>query len=337
MSLGGNHGAMRKRGGRTWCRHALLGGLMAALAMTQPTFASQPDRSVQGRADGVSAGQRVSRIGFRLALANLSECGSRAMQLGATFHDLASYPADARPIIAQHYGLGWGFGVLDVVPQGGAARSGLRRGDEIVALDGIGVTELGRDDVGNRAIADRVTRFSQLVSAALARGPARVGILRDGMSLEFAIVGDPGCEGDFVETDDRNVDAWSDGVNIAVSSGLVTLVGSDDALAFVLAHEMAHNLRHHVERLRGHSKLFAELGIGNAAFQRTELEADRLALRLVCRAGFDPWAAKSALEAAARWGVGGTTHPTLSKRLTAIDDALKSLDCRITRPGPRNQ
>jgi predicted Zn-dependent protease len=118
----------------------------------------------------------------------------------------------------------------------------------------------------------------------------------------------------------------SEGVNafaapagfILVSRGLIDLLESEDELAFVLAHEVAHVMRKHhynvVQRQRLVEKAAKDLqeleqsdlvgklsslsgqmyarGLDKAA----EFEADRLGVELMTRAGYDPAAAISVLE-----------------------------------------
>ena len=69
---------------------------------------------------------------------------------------------------------------------------------------------------------------------------------------------------------------------------------SDDELAFLVGHEMSHNILGHRARLdeegvgRG---VFSAYGKNAAAIRRTEEEADYLGLYLVASAGYDPAAA----------------------------------------------
>jgi len=147
------------------------------------------------------------------------------------------------------------------------------------------------------------------------------------------------------------VNAWSmPGGKIAVYSGLIDKVKpSDDELAAVLGHEIAHALREHsreqmsqqlVEQI-GIGVLGAGLGLSDVTQQlsgmllkvgfelphsRTdETEADRVGLELAARSGFDPHAAVTLwqkMEQVAGAGGGGGTiqkflsdHPPTEQRL----------------------
>jgi predicted Zn-dependent protease len=75
-----------------------------------------------------------------------------------------------------------------------------------------------------------------------------------------------------------------------MTTRLLSFVRSDDELALVLAHEMAHNILGHPARLRalnvprGPSR---SLGKSGRHVWQTEEEADRLAVKLLAAAGYD--------------------------------------------------
>lgn len=142
------------------------------------------------------------------------------------------------------------------------------------------------------------------------------------------------------------VNAWCmPGGKIAVYTGLIEkLQISDDELAAVMGHEMAHALREHA-RERASEQAVAELGIsilsavagagetgqkgmeyaymgllGLPNSRRHETEADRIGVELAARAGYDPRAAITLWEKMARMGGSEplkflSTHPSSEDRL----------------------
>lgn len=144
----------------------------------------------------------------------------------------------------------------------------------------------------------------------------------------------------------NDVNAWCmPGGKIAVYSGLIdTLKPSDDELAAVMGHEMAHALREHSREQASQQAIqslgvqlgAALLGVGGLGQQLTqtlldvtfnlphsrtdESEADRIGVELAARAGFDPRAAVRLWEKMAR--IGGSrppqwlaTHPDPANRM----------------------
>lgn len=162
----------------------------------------------------------------------------------------------------------------------------------------------------------------------------------------------------FAIVDDKDVNAFSlPGGYVFVNTGLVDKTASDDELAAVMAHEIAHiTARHAVKRYEG--ALGAQLaqlatlatrqgaairGVGVAtqsaqlAYARQEeLEADRIGVRYLKAAGFDPKAMLALLEKVHELDQENThylptgvvrphyamTHPYVAERLRAVKEAL---------------
>ncbi|QNA86767.1 M48 family metalloprotease [Sphingomonas sp. So64.6b] len=112
----------------------------------------------------------------------------------------------------------------------------------------------------------------------------------------------------------------ADGIYAQVSSDLAALAETDDELAAVLAHELAHNILHHRLRLDGLSVsrgLLASFGRNARLIRQTEIEADRLSIYLLSRAGFDAEKGMVIWERLGRRasGLRDTTHPQWRERL----------------------
>ncbi len=151
----------------------------------------------------------------------------------------------------------------------------------------------------------------------------------------------------------NDLNAWCmPGGKMAVYTGLIDkLALTDDELAAVMGHEIAHALREHGREKVGQAAgvdLAATIGgvigayygvdasigksvlgaAGELAFMRPnsrgmEQEADRIGVELAARAGFDPHAAISLWEKMARASGSGTpqwlsTHPSHESRLSDL-------------------
>jgi len=146
------------------------------------------------------------------------------------------------------------------------------------------------------------------------------------------------------------LNAWCmPGGKIAVYSGLIDkLKLTDDELAAIMGHEIAHALREHArERISQQAATSAVVGIGAAALglgqvgadigsllaqvtftlpnSRThETEADRIGIELAARAGYDPRAAVSVWQKMAKASEGGppqflSTHPSPESRIKDLE------------------
>lgn len=143
-----------------------------------------------------------------------------------------------------------------------------------------------------------------------------------------------------------SVNAWTDGSGVWITRGMVRFVRSDDELALVLAHEIAHAARGHMNYLRAKQALGLALGIpaaifgGQAASQLAlllveaatkkfdrdqEREADLFGITWAHRAGFDMTQAKEIFRRMAieipESMEGGflSSHPPTSERLLAME------------------
>jgi predicted Zn-dependent protease len=136
----------------------------------------------------------------------------------------------------------------------------------------------------------------------------------------------PGCGGEFSLAAGQSLSAWSDGSHVVVSRGMVKFAKTDDELAFVVAHEMAHNMLRHAEQLHGVPTGFASnFGSHAARIKRTEIEADSLAVVLMQRAGYDPDMAITFLKRAGkrRWWGFSTTHPGTGQRIKIVQQSIR--------------
>lgn len=140
------------------------------------------------------------------------------------------------------------------------------------------------------------------------------------------------------------------GGKVGVFSGLFDMVKSEDELASVIAHEIAHvTARHTHERMSQVGIAKAGSGVSSiftgglsglvldptltgqlAAWDRAkEAEADRIGIMYMARAGYDPHAAISVMEKMAEMDGGAgsgqpwnSTHPSSQERLDALHSYL---------------
>lgn len=117
------------------------------------------------------------------------------------------------------------------------------------------------------------------------------------------------CVRDILIVETSSYNAWARSGRIFITRRLVE-VSSEDELAYVIAHELAHVVL-------GHS--------GSSI--RNEIAADYLAARIMRRSGFDVSAAKTVLARLQTRRILGfpfslLTHPPSSRRLRAIDQAV---------------
>ncbi len=152
--------------------------------------------------------------------------------------------------------------------------------------------------------------------------------------------------------DDATVNAFClPGGKMAVFTGILPVTRDETGLAVVMGHEIAHALaRHGTERVSQHMVIEGGLVLAGEASgraaqyapvagalidlawhmpwgRRQELEADRIGLVLMARAGYDPREAVGFWERMAELGGGGgpswlSTHPSSQERIRQIQNLL---------------
>lgn len=301
-----------------------------------PLWAANPSPSGDGAASeklllGLrSLDQKVATVGYRLATANVGLCPRTAPLGGIVVHDLSEYGPDFREAAAKAFGLESGPGVLAVAADSAAARAGVEPNDILETIDGAPVIATAHDtDSSSFDAADRLTTR---LESAFSDGIAVLRLSRNGHPLTFAIHGVPGCAYRFQVKPSDELNAKADGEYVQVTSGLVAYARDDAELAAVLAHELAHNILRHRERLdeAGVSRgLFKSLGRNARLIRETEEEADRLSVYLLDRAGYPAEAAPRFWERFGReHGLGifaSATHPRWKQRVAALKTEILRL------------
>jgi len=171
------------------------------------------------------------------------------------------------------------------------------------------------------ALQDRVADIGQRIVDAEAGGAMRVSVT-------------------LLDSDRVNAAALPDG-RIMVTRGLLALARSEAELASVLAHEVGHVVAGHAGQRAARPAGMAGAP-GRAAFDRAqELEADRIGISGMARAGYDPAAAVAFLARLDAWHrldaalagrpglalavANGGDHPEIADRLAAARARVAAL------------
>lgn len=226
----------------------------------------------------------VAQVGYRLATANVAMCPKQVRASGLLLHARDQYEGAYRDETAAIFALGEGVEVAAVAPASPNAASGIAASDEIVTIEGKPLPAIAKGYV-------RIAATLDMLDAALADGAARL-TLGDGRTV--LLVGVPACASRFQTSVERGTNAAADGRTVEIGTGMMARFRDDDELAAILAHELAHNILGHRDRLdaAGVSRgLLGRFGKDAARVRATEIEADRLSVRLLARAGYRPEAA----------------------------------------------
>ncbi len=225
---------------------------------------------------------RLATTGYRLAFANSAFCENKERNPGWVIHDVAQYSNMELAFAA--FAFEAPVAIAAVVPSGPAARAGIASGDGLIAIADESLD--WSDEAEGQPTYRRVMAVKALANRSLsASGKLPVVLSRKHQNIVKTIEPPLVCASDFQVDTNNKLDAGANGSIVRVTSAMVSYVADDDELAAVVAHEMAHNLLGHRQKLSGVKRGKAKAILG------TEIEADRLSVWLMANAGYDPLAA----------------------------------------------
>lgn len=239
---------------------------------------------------------RLAAIGDRILLANAALCPATMPITGMVLHSADQYdPGTAAALFAQGP-----LAIAAIVPGSAADRAGLKAGDALLAINGEAASAPGADagapsaDAGAPLRPDagaplRDALFWQIAAHDPAT-PLALEVQRDGQRQPIVLDPAPGCRVLVEVITGGGLVGRSDGQVIQISHDLARLL-DDDGLAVIFAHELAHGVLLHRQRLEaaGVKKgLAGEFGRNQRRNRTAEVEADRLTPHLLANAGYDP-------------------------------------------------
>jgi hypothetical protein len=268
---------------------AAMGAVSAAPATeAAPAPAPAPDIAAVLAALRIED-MRLATIGERLTVANAALCTEHVARTGLQIHDLSQYAPGARAEALRVFGFEAPIAVEGVVAGSAAAAAGVEANDAIVRVNGE-VLEAGPADTGRAESTERAIAAEKRIADAGKSGVIHLDLLRHGKAVAVTLTPRTGCPSRFEVTVRDTYDARADGSIVQISTKMIEAIDNEDELAFVIAHELAHNLLRHRARLddAGVSRgLFESLGPGVGFIRRSEIEADMLGIALAANAGYD--------------------------------------------------
>lgn len=255
--------------------------LAAALLLASPAVAASSLRAELQELAALDT--RVQTAGWRLARGNAAYCREVAPGIGLQLFDAASFADPQRTRDA--LGLPGDIAVGAVAADGPAADVGLAAHAPLSGVAGQPTASLPAAKPGDYA---RLAGLHDRLDAELLQTGRASLALADGAPV--VVAGEPVCVTRF-EMLTKGARAAADGRRVVIGRKLVEEL-PDELLAAALAHELAHNLLGHRERLNASGRSWGKV-------KATEREADRLMPWLLANAGYDPRAAVRFFEA---WG-----------------------------------
>lgn len=255
--------------------------------------------------------ERLYRVAAPMLINNAELCKNQARNLlGFTARNRYWYPGDYNEGAVVAFGMGERLQVTGVLAGSGAARAGLRRGDNLISAGGKQLP------TGPNASSSAGAVFGPLV-ASQARLPMLIE--RESVQRELTVPVTRACAFQIEVGSADNVNSYADGGRILVTRGMIEFTKSDAELAVVLAKGMAHNILNHASLTRSTGTIGSVIDnlarvrpdtsmlIGSAGIKampaEMDLAAEKLSMQLLTRGGY------SADAAAPFWRRLASTYP----------------------------
>lgn len=276
----------------------------------------------------------MARLGQRLAIANASLCDRQEPSLGLLLHTPDQYARPVRAAAIQHFRFDGPIGIEAVIEGSPAAAAGIQADD---ALMGVGQIRFAATAPDAEATTAALAEAARQITALPVDRPLTLHLRRGGRDQERIVDPVPACRTRFEVVLGPDFLAQADGEVVQIGSRF--FADYPDWVAAPIAHELAHNILRHRERLEAKGVdygLLSGMGRNVGYFRQTELEADILSVSLLANAGFDPAIALlfwRAFGPAHDGGIRSRSHPAWKDRVRVIEKAIADLGPeRLHRP-----
>lgn len=297
----------------------------------------------------VSEEDRLQRVAWPILSANAPLCEDDVRTaFGFVVWNSDTVANEYKSVARTNYGLSELVSVRSVAPDSPGARAGLHPGDEIVQVRGQAAPQ------GRQAPA----RFVDGLKSVGVGEHVALGVRRQGKLVAVDLSPTEYCDYRVVLQDSSQINAYADGNNIMVTRGMMRFVESDEELALVIAHELAHNAMGHLDAREQNAVVggiggilvdllfaaggydtggaFTEAGVDAGAQSYSvefEQEADYVGMYALARAGFDTgvvgnfWRrmAAEAPEAIDQ----SRSHPTTPERFVVIEQTRQEISRKM--------
>jgi len=290
----------------------------------------------------------VKNIGFKINSLNADICNKTDFNSGLTFANENVMGLEKAKFFPSKINLGPQVSIIDIVKESPADKAGLALGDIILEVEGYTFPE------GKNALKKISKHFKDVDEKKI----KKIIVDRNGEILTFNINQTKICNYPIIFTQDKIVNAYADGKSIIMSQGMVDYARDDNEIAMVIAHELAHNDRGHLDAIKKNTLIMGSIGfvldlmtiyysggtaggdaqntemwskIGQEAYSvEFEKDADYGGVYYAYRAGYDISHVKNFWE---RIGSENpkqiaisSTHPATSERYLQIDKTVKEIN-----------
>ena len=239
--------------------------------------------------------ERIYRIAAPLIIKNAVLCRTQARPLlGFTAKNQYSFPPELAIAARQNLGLDERLQVMQILDGSGAMRAGLKRGDILQTIQELTIP------TGPQAETETARMLSPILKNLT---ELNITVIRQNQPLTVNVPLTLACAFAIDVGNTQHLNAYADGRRILLTRGLLDLFTSDEDVAVIISREIAHNVLQHAKQLQQIATLSTVIdnlllfkpdqAAANSSNgikitpEKMDQEADRLALFMLARAGYD--------------------------------------------------
>lgn len=305
--------------------------------------------------DYLGSYNKLQSVSSRIITSGADMCGEKvAAYYGFDYWNNDSFNAAMKPPAQVKFNMNAHYKILHVAPASPAEKSALKQGDNLVSIDNW-IVPTGKD--ANKLIKEKLALLGKSYA------PVTMVVSRDGADIKTSISPVKACDFGVALAPDDVKNAYADGKNIVVYKGMMDFFKTDEEIALVLSHELAHNSMKHIDAKQKNAVVggifgllldiaaasagintngeFAKTGAGLAGNSHSvafEQEADYVGLYFMKKAGYD---IENAASFWRRMAISNsqaitikTSHPTTPERFVAIEATVKEINSKIEKHAP---
>ncbi|MFC1798896.1 M48 family metalloprotease [Thermodesulfobacteriota bacterium] len=293
--------------------------------------------------------KRLMRVAYPLqvAAAPFSEEDIRP-SIGIVYVNKYSFSSDFYDTAVRIYQMGEALQIGQVMEGSPADQAGLKSGDILVKFE--------NESVPTGAHADKKF-FETMMTKLEAGNPVTISVMRDNILKKVEVVPENICAYPAVVAGGDAVNAYADGEKVVIFKGMMRFAREDQELALVVAHELAHNIMHHIEAKTRNYLLGTLIDILAAAYgintqgtfgragataysQAFEAEADYVGLYIMARSNLkidnaaNFWRRMGAEHPGSISKNHTSTHPATPERFVAIEKTVEEIESKQKAGAP---
>lgn len=305
--------------------------------------------------DYVTSNKRLQAVAAKVIVSGAELCGEKVKPyFGFSAWNNESFSDDWKRAAESKYNLTGQLHVSHVATGSLAEQAGLKEGDVIQSVNGK-LTPYGKD--ATKKFTESLKEYGK------AGEPVNFTIRHGTEERQIAIAPGKACNFNVSLSPNDVKNAYADGENIVFYKGMMDFFKSDEEIALVFSHELAHNSMKHIDAKKKNATLggilgfvldvaaaaggvntngdFTRLGTsagGGAYSVEFEQEADYVGLYFMAHAGYRIDEAPNFWRRMATNNSASITikssHPTAPERFLALESTVKEIKDKIASGQP---